>query len=63
MTDERQPVAWRFWVDDPESVFEPDWSAWSGDDSFRELMSRYAAKPLVTVKVQYAYMDPEAIIL
>lgn len=42
-------VAWRFWIDDPDSCFKPHWSGWSTDKGFKDLCERAGHR------VEYAY--------
>lgn len=37
---DRMAVAWRFWIDNPDSDFAPHWSLWSTDEGFRRLCEK-----------------------
>jgi hypothetical protein len=50
-----EPVAWRGWVDDPTSMFMPDWTSWSGQKSDLAVLKKLGAR------IEYAYSDSAAL--
>lgn len=47
-------VAWKFWVDNPDSSLKPHWTGWSTAPGFRDLCERMG------YRAEFAYTTPPA---